>query len=183
MLSLFDEKLKPRLKKSEEEKESNEDYDTINFSEKNVVIKSNTAPKEVTEDQISSLLQPNSSESSIKIVSSAEKNKVEVKATPPSEFSSVPTNIPYEETVQSVDPNHNIKIFKDNNTVSPRYEETQNVVDPSSNLQSMNYGGATVKESETIGHVQIHKEFLMMKLLRTWQNIIAKKKKKQNRKD
>jgi hypothetical protein len=143
LLSIFDEKLKSRLKKSEEKKESNEDYDTINFSEKNVVIKSNTAPKEVTEDQISSLLQSNLSESSVKIVSSSEKNKVEVKSTPPSEFSSAPTTTPYEATVQSVDPNHNIKIFKDTNTATPRYETTQTLVDPSSNLQSMNYSGAT----------------------------------------
>tara|TARA_B100002019_G_scaffold167189_1_gene144558 strand:+ start:2076 stop:2825 length:750 start_codon:yes stop_codon:yes gene_type:complete len=147
LLSLFENKLRSKLEKQEKQDEqetSDTDFDTINVTQKNLVIKTSDSKREVSENEISDLLASSKKESLIKVVSSSEKNQKNKETTNiTNSFSELPTPAMYEDSANTVDPNHNIKVFKDNNQPSVRYEETQNAVDPSSNLQNINYSGAT----------------------------------------
>ena len=141
LLSLFENKLRSRAKQSEEEK-SSEEFDTINLTEKSLVVGSSASNEKVSEEQINSLLkkEPNNI---VKITSVQEKYKS--RATDSDDNAPAPiTEIkPYGETADIVDPDHNIKIYKQNNQTQERYDKSNQVVDAHSNLQQVNYSGPT----------------------------------------
>lgn len=138
LLSLFENKLRKRVSQTEDEK-SSEEFDTIDLTTTNVVV-TQPSSNEVSEDDINSLLKP-TTENIVKITSVTEKNKGTY--TTPSEFSQPQDRQPYETSAGGVDPNDNIRIFKENSQEQSRYEESRDPVDPHGNLKHINYSGTT----------------------------------------
>lgn len=141
LLSLFENKLRSRAKQSEEEK-STEEYDTINLTEKSLVVRTPSTGKEVSEEQIDSLLK-NETNNIVKITSVQEKHKSRVTDSDNKEPTPITERKPYGETADMVDPDQNIKIYKENNQSQERYDKSHSVVDAHSNLQQINYSGST----------------------------------------
>ncbi len=141
LLSLFENKLRSRAKQSEEEK-STEEFDTINVTEKSLVVGSSQSNETVSEEQIDSLLN-NEQSNIVKITSVQQKHKSRITDSDNKSIDIITERKPYGESVDMVDPNQNIKIYKENNQSQERYDKSHSVVDAHSNLQQINYSGST----------------------------------------